>query len=227
MGGDRLLDPLRRSAAARRPDGRPARPPAAVHGRAGALHRQLPPRRPRVVRGLADRLPRAAGPRRGAGLAGRAFDPHDDLRRGSRAQPRARHLGRGLRQRRRRRRAARRRADERAELVVGLLHQRAGRPGRDRADPAPAKREPRRPRPSPLRPPRRRVDHRRPDAARLRDDARRPARLGRHRDGRPARRVRRADRRVRRDRAAVGGPAASDADVPPADARPGRTSPGS
>ena len=49
--------------------------------------------------------------------------------RGPRAQPRARRLGRGLRQRRRRRRAARRRADERAQLVVDLLHQ---RPDRDR-----------------------------------------------------------------------------------------------
>ena len=47
--------------------------------------------------------------------------------RGSGTQRRARHLGRGLRQRCRRRRAARRRADERARLVVDLLHQRAGR----------------------------------------------------------------------------------------------------
>ena len=42
---------------------------------------------------------------------------------------RARHLGRGLRQRRRRRRPARRRADEHAQLVVDLLHQRSGRRG--------------------------------------------------------------------------------------------------
>ena len=41
-------------------------------------------------------------------------------------------------------------------------------------------------------------DHRRADAARLRDDPRRPARLGNDRDGRPARRIGRADRRIRR-----------------------------
>ena len=69
----------------------------------------------------------APGPRRGAALAGRALDPDDDVRGRPGAQPRARHLGRGLRQRRRRRRAARRRAHERAQLVVDLLHQRAGR----------------------------------------------------------------------------------------------------
>ena len=66
-------------------------------------------------------------------LAGRAVDPDDDVRGGEGAQPRARHLGRGLRQRRRRRRAARRRVDERVRLVVDLLHQRAGRSCRARA----------------------------------------------------------------------------------------------
>ena len=117
-------------------------------------------------------------------LAGRALDPDDDLRRGQGAQPRARHLGRGLRQRRRRRRAARRRADELAQLVVDLLHQRPGRRARARADAAARAREPRRRGPPPLRPARRRVDHRRADAARLRDDPRRPARLGNDRDDR-------------------------------------------
>ena len=87
----------------------------------------------------------AAGPRRRAALAGRAVDPDDDVPGGPRAQPRARDLGRGLGQRRRRRRAARRRADERPELVVDLLHQRAGRRRRDRSDPVPAAREPRGP----------------------------------------------------------------------------------
>ena len=49
-------------------------------------------------------------------------------------------------QRRRGRRAARRRADERPELVVDLLHQRAGRRARDRAHPVAPAGEPRRPR---------------------------------------------------------------------------------
>src|SRR6266576_1146957 len=52
----------------------------------------------------------------GGGLAGRAVDPDDDLRRGTRAQPRPRHLGRRLGQRSRSGRAARRRADERVQL---------------------------------------------------------------------------------------------------------------
>ena len=81
-------------------------------------------------------------------------------------------------QRRRGRRAARRRADQRPVVVVDLLHQRAGRRRRDRAHAGPAAREPRRARPPPLRRRRRGVDHRRPDAARLRDDARGAARVG-------------------------------------------------
>ena len=98
-----------------------------------ALHDLLAARRAGVVGGLADRLPLAAGPRRGAALAGGAVDPDDDVRRGARAEPRARHLGRSLRQRRRGRRAARRRAHERPQLVMDLLHQRAGGRARARA----------------------------------------------------------------------------------------------
>ncbi len=71
-----------------------------------------------------------AGPRSRAALAGGAVDPDDHLRGRSRPQSRARHLGCCLRQRRRCRRAARRRTDQRAELVVDLLHQRPGRPAR-------------------------------------------------------------------------------------------------
>ena len=63
-----------------------------------------------VVRGLADRRAGAAGPRRGHALAGGARDPHRHVRRGPRAQHRARRLGRDRRVRRRRRRAARRRS---------------------------------------------------------------------------------------------------------------------
>ena len=147
---------------------------------------QLAARRPRLVGGLADRLPRAPGARRSAALAGRAVDPHDDLRGGPGAQPRARHLGRGLRQRRRRRRAARRRADQRAQLVVDLLHQRARRrrscsrwrPRLARARAAPTSTHRHFDLPGAA------LDHRRADAARLRDDACRPARLGHDRDGR-------------------------------------------
>ncbi len=55
-------------------------------------------------------------------------------------------LGCRLGQRWRGRRAARRRADQRPELVVDLLHQRAGRHPRARGKPLAAPREPRRPR---------------------------------------------------------------------------------
>src|SRR2546421_26433 len=79
---------------------------------------------------------------------------------------------------RRGRRPARRRPDERAQLVVDLLHQRArGRPRR-RPQPLAAARKPSRSAAPTLRRRRRRIDHRRADAAGLRDDARGPARLG-------------------------------------------------
>ena len=90
------------------------------------------------------------------------------VRRRARAQPRARHLRRGVRQRRRRRRAARRRADELPELVVDLLHQ---RPGGDRGRAArtgPPAREPPRSRPPALRRHGCGDGHQRVDAVRLR-----------------------------------------------------------
>ena len=69
----------------------------------------------------------------------------------------------------------------------------------------------------PLRCPRGGGDHRRPDAARLRDDPRRTARLGLGGDDRAAGHVRGADRRVRRHRAALACAAPADAAVPAAD----------
>ena len=131
-----------------------------------------------------------AGPGRRAARPGRALAAHDDLRGGPRPQPRARHLRRGLRERRRRRRPPRRRAHVVPELVVDLLHQRPGRSRRDRARAGAAAGEPRRLAPSPLRRSRRRLDHGRADAARLRDDACDERRLGRRRDARAARRRR-------------------------------------
>ena len=53
--------------------------------------------RPLLVGGVADRLPGAPGPRRRTARAGHALDPDDDVRRGRRAKPRTRDLGRGLR----------------------------------------------------------------------------------------------------------------------------------
>ena len=174
---------------------------------------QLAALRVRLVGGLADRLPRPPGPGRRAVRTRRPLDPDDHLRRGRRAQPRAGHLGRGLGQRRRGRRAARRLSDLVPELVVGLLHQ---RPGRARGDRRGADRPAREPRPGapPLRRGRRGLGHGRRDAAGLRDDPRHPGGLGQRRHRRPARHLRGADRRLRRDRVPLAGPAAADADLP-------------
>ena len=209
VGDHRLRDRVRRRPPARRPDGRPARPPAHLHGRNGRVHDLLAARRPRLVVGLADRLPRPAGARRRAARAGGTLDPDHDVQGGTRPQRRARNLGRSLRKRGRRRRPARWRADQRTQLVLDLLHQRPRRRARARAQPGAPEGEPRRPRPPPLRHGRRRVDHRRPDAARVRAHAREPARLGHDRDGRAPRRLGRARRRVPRDRDALSRAAAS------------------
>ena len=82
----------------------------------------------------------SAGSRRGDHLARRALDPLDDVRRGPRAQHRARRLGRRRRLRRRGRRPARRDPHRRAQLGVDLLRQRPGRRGRVRAGAVPARR---------------------------------------------------------------------------------------
>ena len=81
-----------------------------LHARPRRLHGRLAALRAGLVRGVADRRSRDSGSRRRDDLAGRARDPDDDLRRGPRAQHRARRLGRGGRLRRRRRRPARRRS---------------------------------------------------------------------------------------------------------------------
>ena len=219
MGDHRLRDHVRRRPLARRPDGRPARAAKALPRRHRALHRQLAARRVRVVRRLADRVPGDSGPRRRiAGTRG-AVDPDDDVRGRPRAQPRARDLGRGLRKRRSRRRAPRRAADELAQLVLDLLHQRPGRARARRDRPAAPAREPRRPRSPALRLRRRNDRHRRADAPRVRPDPGHRDRLEHRRDDRPARRLRRSDHLVRRDRAALEGSAPPHADLPPAHAR--------
>ena len=92
--------------------------------------------------------------------------------------------GAASRKRGRRRRPTRWRPDQRTQLVLDLLHQRPRRHPRARDQPGAPEGEPRRPRPPPLRHGRRRLDHGRPDAARLRAHAREPARLGHGRDDR-------------------------------------------
>ena len=169
-----------------------------------AVRRQLAALRPRLVGGLADRASAPPGPRRSAARPGRALAADDDLRRGPRAQLALGIYGAGVRERRRGRRPARRRAHVVPELVVDLLHQRSGRPRRDRAHAGAAAREPRRARAPPLRLPGRGIGHRRADAARLRDDARDDRRLGRADDDRRCFGAAAALLgRVRRDRAAL------------------------
>ena len=96
----------------------------------------------RPVRGLADRRPGGPGPRRRDRLPGGAVDHHHHVRRGRRAQPRARHLGRGGGRRRRRRRAAGRDPHQRPELALGAVRQRPDRDPRRRAGAAHAAGEP-------------------------------------------------------------------------------------
>ena len=115
------------------------------------------------------------------------------------------------------------------ELVLDLLHQRSGRRARAGADAAAGARERRRRGPPALRRAGRRLDHRRADAAGVRDDPRRPARMGHDRDDRAAGGLGRADGGLRRHRAALEGAAAADADVPLAHAvrlQPGRAADG-
>ena len=89
--------------------------------------------RPCLVRSVADRVPRPSGPRRSAARPCRARAADDDIRRRARPEPCARDLRCRRGQRRCRRRVARRRADVVSELALDLLHQRSGRPRRDRA----------------------------------------------------------------------------------------------
>ena len=136
VGDHRLLDPVRRHAAPGRPARRPARTPAAVHGRRRRLHARLAAVRARLVGGRADRHAGAAGARWRAARAGRALDRRHHVPRRARAQHRARRVGSGVRHRRRGRRAARRRPHLVPELVVDLLRQ----PARGRRPSSPSAR---------------------------------------------------------------------------------------
>src|SRR5262249_1393179 len=144
----------------------------------------------------------ALSARPGLGGGRRALAPEDDGRGGGGPHSGARDLRRRTRQRRGGRRPARRPPPLLPELVVDLLRQRARRPRRDRAHAAAAAREPLGTRPPTLRPPRRRLGHRRADAARLRDHARDQRRLGRDDDARALRQLGSPDRDVHHDRAA-------------------------
>ena len=107
-----------------------------------ALRRRLARRRARADARDPARRPRGAGARRSARLPRHPVARQHHVRRGARAQPRRRGLGRRRRGRPGHRRAARRRAHPGARLGGGLLRQRAA--GRTR-DPARVRADPRRP----------------------------------------------------------------------------------
>ena len=127
LGRQRLPDPVRRPAAARRPARRPDRPQGRLHDRARRLHRRLGALRSCPEPGGADRRPLHPGRRRRADVGGHPRDDRDDV-------PGARGAGEGdrrlqLRRRRRRldRAAARRRAHRGDQLALDLLRQPADR----------------------------------------------------------------------------------------------------
>ena len=124
---ERVHADIRGLPAARRPACRPARAAPAVHGRHRAVRGRIARLRTLPVRGHAARRPRVPGAGRGDGVAGRALDHPDDVRRRTGAQSRAVGLGRDRRRRGRRRPAARRRARAAAQLALGVLRQRADR----------------------------------------------------------------------------------------------------
>ena len=122
VGDHRLRDRLRRLPAARRPPGRPPRPPPRSSSPASRSSPSAP--RSAASPGRPARSSSSAGSRASAARCSRR--PGLSLlmttfREGPRAQPRARHLGRGLRQRRSGRRPARRRPDLVPLLAVDLL----------------------------------------------------------------------------------------------------------
>ncbi len=178
MGDLGLRDLLRRRAAARRKTGRSARAPASVRRRRPALRGQLAALRARLVGTFADRVQGAAGPRRCAHGTRRPIAPGHHVRGGARAESRARDLRSSFRQRRCGRRAARRSDHLVRRLVVDLLHQRPGGNRGRVAGAGPASREPCESRAPSLRCRRRRHDHVRTDAARLRADPGDDQRMG-------------------------------------------------
>ncbi len=206
LAGEPLLDRqrihphLRRLPAARRAHGRPARPPARLHGGPDRDRGRLALRRLRLQRGPDDRRPRGPGPRRRDHRAVRALDRRDPLHRRLRAQQGAGRLGCGRGLGRRRRRPARRRAHRRPRLGVGPVGQRARRTDRPGADAPTARREPQRGPDPELRRRGRGQRHRGAVGPGLRDRRRRRGRLGFDADDRTACRLGGAVRDLRGDR---------------------------
>ena len=216
---------LRRVPAARRAPGRHPRSPPHLRVGPHPLRDRLVRRRVRPVRDDAHRRPRRAGPRRRPALPRRAVDPHLDVPRGRRAQPRPGRLGRRRRRRRRGRRPARRHPHGVPQLALGPLRQRADRGRRDHPRAAPGAREPRRARAQRLRRGGRVHRHRRPGRPDLRPRRRQQRRLGLGADDRAARARGRPAPELRGDRVADGRAAGPVRRLPVADAHRAPTRP--
>ncbi len=93
MGRERVRAHVRRVPAARRPHGRPARPPQLFMAGLALFTLASLACGFAIVEQLPDRRARGAGPRRRDDRARRALDPHDDVRRGRGAQQGARPSG--------------------------------------------------------------------------------------------------------------------------------------
>ena len=133
VGAGRVHAGVRRSAAPRRPAGRPARSAPGVRGRAGGLRRCVVPDRRRAVGGVADRGAGAAGRRRGHRRAVIARAADRQLPRGG-GPVQGRRAVRRHRGHRRQPRPGRRRRRGVVDLVAGrVLHQPAHRRRDDRA----------------------------------------------------------------------------------------------
>ena len=177
LGGQRLSDRLRRSAAAGGAPRRPARSSARIPGRAGRVYGRLASVRPCAEPGDADRGPLRPGCRRRGGVGGDARDDRHDV-------PGAAGAGKGDRRVRLRglggrldRAARRRHPHGRHQLALDLLRERSDRDRDGAPRPAP-RREPARDRhPGGRGRPRRDPRDGRPDADRLHDPRCRGARL--------------------------------------------------
>ncbi|CUJ96957.1 Uncharacterised protein [Achromobacter xylosoxidans] len=216
LGGERLHADLRRLPAARRTAGRPARAPAHVPGRPGAVHGGLAGLWTGAGPGAADCRARRAGTGRRGGVGGVAVAHHEPVHRGRRARPRHGRVRLRLCGRRQPGRAAGRAADQQAVVALDLPGQHSDRRGRLRAVPAAVAGGARRCRRRQARRGRRAGGHRIADAGGVCRGQRQRGRLDLGAVARPAGRGRAADGAVPGDRGARGRTADAADAVPPA-----------
>ncbi|CUI66715.1 Uncharacterised protein [Achromobacter ruhlandii] len=219
VGGERLHADLRRFPAAGRTAGRPARPPAHVPGRPGAVHRGLAGLWAGPGPGAADRRARGPGAGRRGGVGGVAVAHHEPVHRGRRTRPRHGRVRLRLRGRRQPGGAAGRAADQHAVVALDLPGQHSDRRGGLCAVPAAAAGGTRRGRRRQAGRGRRADRHRVADAGGVRRGQRQRSRLDLGPITRPAGRGRATDGAVPGNRGARGRAADAAGAVPPAQRR--------